>query len=821
MRLTLRTLLAYLDQTLDRKDAETLQKKIDGNPVATELTNRIAAAIADPNLGAASPDAVSPIHNANVISEYLDNTLSHQQIAEIERVCLESATSLAEAAACHQIIAAALHQPAVVGDSLRQRLKSLPGSEAVRQSTAGNAEASAAPSQPDAAASDSQPPVATTAAATPAAAAAAGAPAMASLGPGDSGVTRSPLAGNVAQPLELGQREEAELVAGTTRRALAEPDGGGGGLAGRLAPWIIALAIAGLILLAVSKVFDAPRGTPVAVVPPSVDGSTAELPTAEPTQARPSKATPPGPPVEAIVTADLETPVKPPADPPTPPAAIQKEPAPIAMDPPSSQPTSPPPAVQTSNAEAMASAETEPPVGLVEPMIEAKPETAPEPTDPLAATQPPVISPPVTPPPAESSGPEVAVLETPETLLLARTVGAADRPGQWSHRQQNETVRVGESLVVSSKFDATLQADVAEVRLVGPTTASFVDDSPLAIRLRGGRLVIRLDRAGGFGPEAEGEPAIVILTDSHRVRLMPAAGPASVAVEFTHLRPPGLDPTVPENRQELIRITAVDAVQIAMANGEGPFEPPVTLQPLDQWERRESEPVQTRRLTETPAWIEQPAGDDDLLSRFAREGVLEFVNRAAADPSVVVELPPGADKGDDAAAAPTGEGNLRKRLLEATTFRRTEVVGLAAETLMMIGDPSAYFGPDGLFNRPRQSVQWTEHFRTLQRYLGRDVEAAGNVMKVLENELSDKEDLRQLLVGFTAEQLASGADETLVQRLDSGSMAVRVLALENLRLIVGESLGFRPEQENAGRRAGELKAWQTRLRRGDIRAPSP
>ena len=48
-------------------------------------------------MAAPSPDAVGPIADANAISEYLDSTLSAEQIAEIERACLESDPHLAEA----------------------------------------------------------------------------------------------------------------------------------------------------------------------------------------------------------------------------------------------------------------------------------------------------------------------------------------------------------------------------------------------------------------------------------------------------------------------------------------------------------------------------------------------------------------------------------------------------------------------------------------------------------------------------------------------------------------------------------------------------
>ena len=45
----------------------------------------------------------------------------------------------------------------------------------------------------------------------------------------------------------------------------------------------------------------------------------------------------------------------------------------------------------------------------------------------------------------------------------------------------------------------------------------------------------------------------------------------------------------------------------------------------------------------------------------------------------------------------------------------------------------------------------------------------------------------------------------------------RVLALENLHRITHTTLYFRPEQENAVRRAPGIKKWVARLRKGDIR----
>ena len=75
MRLTLRTLLAYLDNTLDKEDAEALRLKLSESGFATQLVQRIRGTLTNGNLTAPAHDAVTPIAaEANVISEYLDST---------------------------------------------------------------------------------------------------------------------------------------------------------------------------------------------------------------------------------------------------------------------------------------------------------------------------------------------------------------------------------------------------------------------------------------------------------------------------------------------------------------------------------------------------------------------------------------------------------------------------------------------------------------------------------------------------------------------------------------------------------------------------
>jgi hypothetical protein len=70
---------------------------------------------------------------------------------------------------------------------------------------------------------------------------------------------------------------------------------------------------------------------------------------------------------------------------------------------------------------------------------------------------------------------------------------------------------------------------------------------------------------------------------------------------------------------------------------------------------------------------------------------------------------------------------------------------------------------------------------------------------------------------FSNAQLTAGGDELLVRALDNSNMTVRVLASENLRQITGNSLNFRPETETATRRAADVKKWEVKLRKGEVR----
>src|SRR4051794_33469715 len=131
MRLTLRTLLAYLDDTLPPDQAREIGQKVAESHVAQELIERIKKVTRRRGLTvppAAGPDKI----DANTVAEYLDNDLPAEQLAEVESKALDSDVHLAEIAACHQILTLVLGEPAHVPPKARERMYGLvKGREAV------------------------------------------------------------------------------------------------------------------------------------------------------------------------------------------------------------------------------------------------------------------------------------------------------------------------------------------------------------------------------------------------------------------------------------------------------------------------------------------------------------------------------------------------------------------------------------------------------------------------------------------------------------------------------------------------------------------
>lgn len=131
MRLTLRTLLAYLDDILEPRQTKEIGQKVADSHFATSLINRIREVLRRRRLTAPPLSGPEVGLDPNTVAEYLDNTLPPEKIADVEKTCLESDVHLAEMAGAHQILTLVLGEPVEIVPESRERMYALTATERV------------------------------------------------------------------------------------------------------------------------------------------------------------------------------------------------------------------------------------------------------------------------------------------------------------------------------------------------------------------------------------------------------------------------------------------------------------------------------------------------------------------------------------------------------------------------------------------------------------------------------------------------------------------------------------------------------------------
>ena len=584
MRLTLRTLLAWLDTVLTPAEQQALGEKVAGSPVAPQLIARIRDVVERPVLAAPRPAGRGLADDANSVAEYLDNTLPPERLETFERICIDSDIHLAEVAACHGILAEIARDPQVAApldpagrrrllEAIRHQIESPPG-DAEHDAAVGLARSlrAALVAAEDGAACDTvlgSPPV------------------VRSQSPTAATRPRAPLA--------------AWLSAAVALLLLA-------GLGGFLV-WSLGRDRGRQVA---ARPAPPPAAAPPAREPPPVDAQpvdapaavVADKPAAEPAVAPPQAAAPPAEPA-------VEIPAEPPAEPAPQPAA-----APAAAMPPVPVVAAEPPRVPQGDALAIA-APASPPAAADRP---AAMPAGDVPTPPVAD---------------DAAAAADAGFVSGAALLLHKAAAVPPVHGLsgWAAFPQNAPLADREDLIAPPFCRPEVSVGGVTIRLEPNTRATLTHDADGAPRLEVvfGRAVMRSSAAEPrLGITAGG--LVGVVTDGLR---------APVGVEVVLERPAGADPaTTPARVRALVATTAsgiawrqsqadgTPAVQpLQGIAGQGVLEKESRL----VWDSLDPGGVTVQARREPPEWLAGTARPDRLeqaaAEALAAKAVVEPVEK--------------------------------------------------------------------------------------------------------------------------------------------------------------------------------------------------
>lgn len=142
MRLTLRTLLGWVDGVLPAEEHSAIGEMVAGSRRATRLAEQIREGAACGSTDVPLTGGPAIADDANRVAEYLDNTLLSEHLRAFERLCIESRPHLEEVATCHGILAEISRTPKLARmprdqrSVLRQRIQRSLSTAAVASSVA-------------------------------------------------------------------------------------------------------------------------------------------------------------------------------------------------------------------------------------------------------------------------------------------------------------------------------------------------------------------------------------------------------------------------------------------------------------------------------------------------------------------------------------------------------------------------------------------------------------------------------------------------------------------------------------------------------------
>lgn len=127
LRLTLRTLLAYLDDSLEAAQARDMGARIKESDAARKLVHRLTSAVRKRRLVAPDIQPKLATLDANDSAEYLDNVLDSEKISDLEKSCMDDDVHLAEVSSVHQILTLVLGEPLAIPPQSYKRMYAIGG----------------------------------------------------------------------------------------------------------------------------------------------------------------------------------------------------------------------------------------------------------------------------------------------------------------------------------------------------------------------------------------------------------------------------------------------------------------------------------------------------------------------------------------------------------------------------------------------------------------------------------------------------------------------------------------------------------------------
>lgn len=760
MRLTLRTLLAYMDDILEPADHEDLGKKIESSDFASELIHRCRDTVRRLRLGAPAvlasdgEDVLGSemTADANTVSEYLDNTLPAEAVAEFERICLEPGVEadihLAEVSSCHHILTMVLGEPAEIDMRIRERMYALPTELAsgkhLRLEPAHQGRHAAEP------------------------------PAM----PSDQPVMP------VSPPVQVGEREtevpDYLRAASRARRSRIR--------------WLTAAAIlvmvSGVAYLVLWPVPEPELPAELAqggMVSPDGGLEIGELEIGGPEMGSPTAST------EASATGgnDSQAPPfipgeAPPFEPPSPDVAAESDVSDIVVEPiPSmenpSLPTTDTDEVVTESEDTSAKIADSPPT---QPDLPEPPQDSVDLADEPGTTEDTDVEASETdladvPPPPVPEGPVQLgnYLGGSGDVLLRRE----EASGKWIRLPPRTAISAGDRLLVLPKFRTHIALADSNLYLSGGTQLVLSESEQpgggalLTLNIVYGRLLVNAGLNGCRQLWQVGD-------EQREVQL---GGSVSLAVEVRRVFVPGGN-----LEEETAPIEASWYLTSGSIEWPSPAGGTQTISAPATWKTIEGVDELPQPIEELPDWIDREEITD--MERRARSKLAEELEPGKAVGITLLELNDPRDRG-----------------------RQREVRTLAAEASLYVGEFEPFVKS---LSDTDQSRYWDSHIDSLREALALSPAVASRVREAFVNLRGQEaaDDLMEMVQGYdqeavgqTRDELQQGALVKLLGWLDSDSLDYRVLAIYNLNEITGTSYlaGYRPDSDSTQRKRALRKLW--------------